>query len=83
MIQLLDIASKNWFPGLPSNSTICLDYLKFNELSDIIDALDDTKFSRPCSIPTKFLKMAKEDISATFSEIGNSSFEEGFFSRKE
>ena len=49
------------------------------EISDIIGAQDDTKSSGPCSIPTKFLKMAKEDISVTFSEICNSSFEEGFF----
>ena len=53
-----------------------------NEINDIIGALDDTKSFGPCSIPTKFLKMAKEDIFVTFSEIRNSSFEEGFFPEK-
>ena len=53
-----------------------------NEISDIIGALDDTKSSGRCSIPTKFLKMATEDIFVTFSEICNSSFEEGFFPEK-
>ena len=53
-----------------------------NEISEIIGALDDTKSAGPCSIPSKFLKIAEDDISVTFNEICNSSFEEGVFPEK-
>ena len=53
-----------------------------NKISEIIGALDDNKSAGPCSIPTKFLKIAKDDIAFPFSEICISSFEEGVFPEK-
>ena len=53
-----------------------------NEHSEIIGALDDTKSTGPCSTPTTFRRIAEVDISVTFSEICNPSFEEGVFPEK-
>ena len=36
----------------------------------------------PCSVPTRFLKLAKDVISVTFSVMCNSAFEEGVFPDK-
>ena len=52
------------------------------EISDIIGNLDDSKSSGPCSIPTKLLKLASNEISSPFSNICNMSFTEGVFPTK-
>ena len=44
--------------------------------------LDDLKSSGPSSILTKLLKLVRNEISPTFSEICNSSFTEGIFPDK-
>ena len=52
------------------------------EISEIISSLDDSKASGPSSIPIKLLKIANEHISLTFSDICNTSFNEGIFPDK-
>ena len=52
------------------------------EISEIISSLDDSKSSCPSSIPIKLLKIANEHISFTFSDICNTSFNEGIFPDK-
>ena len=53
-----------------------------HELNEIISNLDDSKSSGPSSIPTKLLKLVRNEISPTFSKICNSSFTEGIFPDK-
>ena len=53
-----------------------------HEICEIIGNLDDSKSSGPCSIPTKFLKLVRNEISVPFSDICNSSFTEGTFPDK-
>ena len=52
------------------------------EIIAIINSLDETKSSGPCSVPTKLLKSARNEISVPLSEICNISFEEGIFPDK-
>ena len=52
------------------------------EISDIIGSLDESKSSRPCSIPTNLLKLARNELSFPFSESCNTSFMEGIFPDK-
>ena len=52
------------------------------EIMEIIDELDESKSSGPCPIPTNILKMVKNDLSVVFSDICNSSFNEGIFPDK-
>ena len=52
------------------------------EISDIINMLDDSKSSGPCSVPTKLLKLARNELSIPFSDICNTSFNEGIFPDK-
>ena len=52
------------------------------EISDLINSLDDTKSCGPCPAPTKMLKLVSKEISIPFSIICNSSFEEGVFPDK-
>ena len=52
------------------------------EISEIISSLDDSKSSCPSSISIKLLKIANEHISFTFSDICNTSFNEGIFPDK-
>ena len=52
------------------------------EISDIIDSLDDSKSSGPCSIPTNLLKLARNELSFPFREICNTSFMDGIFPDK-
>ena len=40
------------------------------------------KSSRPCTIPTKMLKLARNELSIPFSDICNASFTEGVFPEK-
>ena len=47
------------------------------EISDLINSLDDTKSCGPCPAPTKMLKLVSKEISIPFSNICNTSFEEG------
>ena len=53
-----------------------------HELNEIISNLDDSKSSGPSSIPTKLLKLVRNEISPTFSEICNSYFTEGIYPDK-
>ena len=53
-----------------------------HEVNDLIATLDDSKSSGPSVIPTKFLKMARNEISTPLSDICNSSFTEGIFPEK-
>ena len=52
------------------------------EICDIINALDEHKSSGPCSIPTKMLKLVRNELSLSFSDICNTSFKEGIFPDK-
>ena len=52
------------------------------EVFDLIGTLDDSKSSGPSAIPTKFLIMARNEISMPFSDICNLSFTEGIFPEK-
>ena len=49
------------------------------ELINIISSLDPIKSTGPNSIPTKILKLLKNDISAQLSDIFNVSFSAGVF----
>ena len=53
-----------------------------HELNEIISNLNDSKSSGPSSISTKLLKLIRNVISPTFSEICNTSFTEGIFPDK-
>jgi len=53
-----------------------------NEIIEIINNLDDSKSIGPCSVPTKLLKIAKDEITIPFSEICNLSFKNGIFPDK-
>ena len=50
------------------------------EIEDVISSLDSNKSVGPNSIPTKILKLLKDDISSQLSEIFNISFSSGVFS---
>ena len=52
------------------------------EIVDIINTLDDTKSSGPCSVPTKLLKLVRNELAIPFSDICNASFDEGVFPDK-
>ena len=52
------------------------------EICDIINTLDDHKSSGPCSIPTTMLKLVRNELSLSFSDICNTSFKEGIFPDK-
>ena len=49
------------------------------EIEDVISSLDSNKSVGPNSIPTKILKLLKDDISSQLSETFNISFSSGFF----
>ena len=49
------------------------------EISDIINHLDDSKATGPCSVPIKLLKLVRHELSIPFSDICNTSFTEGIF----
>ena len=52
------------------------------EISEIISSLDDSKTSGPSSIPIKTLTLSNRHIYFTFSDICNTSFNEGIFPEK-
>jgi hypothetical protein len=52
------------------------------EIIDIVNTLDESKSSGPCSVPTKLLKLARHELAIPFSEICNASFNEGIFPEK-
>ena len=52
------------------------------EIKEIINNLDDSKSTGSCPIPTKLLKIAREELSIPFSDICNMSFTEGVFPHK-
>ena len=49
------------------------------EIENVISSLDSNKSVGPNSIPTKILKLLKNDISSQLSEIFNISFSSGVF----
>ena len=49
------------------------------EIEDVISSLDSNKSVGPNSIPTKILKLRKDDISSQLSEIFTTSFSSGVF----
>ena len=49
------------------------------EILDIINTLDETKSSGPCTVPTALLKIARHELSIPLSDICNKSFEDGIF----
>ena len=49
------------------------------EIEDVVSSLDSNKSVGPNSIPTKMLKLLKDDISSQLSEIFNISFSSGVF----
>ena len=52
------------------------------EITELINGLDESKSSGPCSIPIKLLKICKTRIAIPLSDICNSSFIEGIFPTK-
>ena len=52
------------------------------EIIDIINSLDGSKSSGPCTVPTKMLKLIAKDISIPFNDICITSFNEGTFPDK-
>ena len=50
-----------------------------DEISDLICSLDSSKSVGPCSIPTKILKIAREIVSLSLSELINNSISKGIF----
>ena len=50
-----------------------------NEIKNIINDLDASKSSGPCDFPTKLIKLLTEIISVPFSDICNTSFNQGVF----
>ena len=52
------------------------------EINEIIGSLNESKSSGPSSIPTKILKLIRHEISLPFSDICNTSFEQGIFPDK-
>ena len=49
------------------------------EIENVISSLDSNKSVGPNSIPTKILKLLKNDISSQLSEIFNLTFSSGIF----
>ena len=52
------------------------------EICDIINTLDEHKSTGPSSIPTKMLKLVRNELSLSFSDICNTSFKEDIFPDK-
>ena len=57
-------------------------YSLLQEIIDIINSLDCSKSSGPCTVPTKMLKLIAKDISIPFNDICITSFNEGTFPDK-
>jgi len=49
------------------------------EIIDIINSLDESKSSGPCNIPIKIIKISKNLIAKSLSDICNKSFNDGIF----
>ena len=77
---------RNRDPTYYLNSRVPLSFLisptNPKEINDIISTLDVSKSSGPCCIPTKLLKLVSDEISHPFSDICNSSFNQGVFPDK-
>ena len=52
------------------------------EIIDIINSLDGSKSSGPCTVPTKMLKLIAKDLSIPFNDICITFFSEGSFPDK-
>ena len=52
------------------------------EISDLINSLDDSKASGPCSVPIQMLKLARHKLSIPLNDICNTSFNDGIFPEK-
>ena len=53
-----------------------------HEISELINSLDDAKSCGPCPVPTKLLKLIRNEISIPFSDLCNTSFMDGVFPDK-
>ena len=60
-----------------SNITCFIKVIDKTEIENVISSLDSNKSVGPNSIPTKILKLLKNDISSQLSEIFNISFSSG------
>ena len=62
-----------------SNISFFVSLTDKTEIENVISSLDSNKSVRPNSIPTKILKLLKNDISSQLSETFNISFSSGAF----
>ena len=62
-----------------SSNSFFLSLTNKNEISSIISCLNPNKFVDPKSIPTKILKLLKDEISSHLFDIYNISFSMGIF----
>ena len=67
------------FPKNRSNISFFVSPTDKTEIEDVISSLDSNKSVGPNSIPTKILKLLKDDISSQLSELSNISFSSGVF----
>ena len=81
--QEIPKTKSNRDPTIYLNSRVTSSFLicptDCNEIRDIIQTLDDTKTPGTCNIPTKLLKLVRNEISTPFSDICNMSFSQGVF----
>ena len=79
--QEIHKTKSNRDPTIYLNSKVTSSFLicptDCNEIRDIIQTLDDTKSPGTCNIPTKLLKLVRNEISTPFSDICNMSFSQG------
>ena len=79
--QEIPKTKSNRDPTIYLNSRVTSSFLicptDCNEIRDIIQTLDDTKSPGTCNIPTKLLKLVRNEISTPFSDICNMSFSQG------
>jgi len=62
-----------------NTQSLTFEHTSRDEISNIIDSLDETKSSGPCNIPISMIKMSKHYIAEPLSDICNKSFEDGIF----
>ena len=62
-----------------SNITFFVSPTDKTEIKNVISSLFSNKENRPSSIPTKILKLLKNDISSKLSELFNITFSSGVF----
>ena len=77
----ISFSQKHFSDFLKNRSTISffVSPTDKTEIEDVMSSLDSNKSVGPNSIPTKILKLLKDDISSQLSEIFNISFSSGVF----